>query len=96
MKALFYYFVFLVLVLYSEQTLWTIKSYFYPALIHSLFKETWVVQMLFLLNLFAKCKPSEAAEYTLQFINQTQRSIFLTESGYRKDHAVARNYRDHA
>jgi type II secretory pathway predicted ATPase ExeA len=33
--------------------------------------------MLFLLNLFAKCK-SEAAEYTLQFINQTQRSIFLT------------------
>jgi tRNA A37 threonylcarbamoyladenosine biosynthesis protein TsaE len=34
--------------------------------------------MLFLLNLFAKCKPYPAAEYTLQFINQTQRSIFLT------------------
>jgi hypothetical protein len=34
------------------------KSYFYPALIHSLFKERLrVVQMLFLLNLFAKCKP---------------------------------------
>jgi hypothetical protein len=39
---------------------------------------------------------SEAAEYTLQFINQTQRSIFLTGKRVLKDHAVAGNYRDHA
>jgi hypothetical protein len=52
--------------------------------------------MLFLLNLFKMQAISEAAEYTLQFINQTQRSIFHRESGYRKNHAVARNYRDHA
>jgi hypothetical protein len=35
----------------------------------------------------------QTAEYTLQFINQTQRSIFLTgKAGTGRDHAVARNY----
>jgi hypothetical protein len=31
---------------------------------------------------------SEAAAYTLQFINQTQRSVFLTERQGRKDHSL--------
>jgi hypothetical protein len=31
---------------------------------------------------------SEAAAYTLQFINQTQRSVFLTERQGRKDYSL--------
>jgi hypothetical protein len=38
---------------------------------------------------------SEAAAYTLQFINQTHRSVFLTKQE-RKNHTFTRNYSNHA